>query len=99
MTGIFKVPNPSEARGNTLTAREILDKASQQIGSNLNKDPGLQAQLMETMAQTYTGLGLYGRSQDLTEHARQIQRSLFGANDKCPLWLSNYQHLIGQKRA
>ena len=58
MTGIFKVPNPSEARGNTVTAREILDKASQQIGTNLNKDPELQAQLMETMAQTYTGLGL-----------------------------------------
>jgi hypothetical protein len=43
MTGIFKVPNPSEARGNSVTAREILDKASQQIGNNLNKDPELQA--------------------------------------------------------
>jgi eukaryotic-like serine/threonine-protein kinase len=43
MTGIFKVPNPSEARGTTVTARKILDKASQQIGNNLNKDPDLQA--------------------------------------------------------
>jgi serine/threonine protein kinase len=82
MTGIFKVPNPSEARGNTVTAREILDRASQQIGNNLNKDPELQAQLMETMAQTYTGLGLYGRSQDLTEHALAIQRSLFGERNR-----------------
>ena len=27
MTGMFKVSNPSEARGNTVTAQEILDKA------------------------------------------------------------------------
>ncbi len=90
MTGIFKVANPSEARGNTVTAHEILDKASQQIGSNLNKDPGLQAQLMETMAQTYTGLGLYGRSQDLTEHALQIQRSLFGERSRETLASESY---------
>ena len=90
MTGIFKVPNPSEARGNTVTAREILDKASQQIGNNLNKDPLLQAQLMETMAQTYTGLGLYGRSQDLTEHALTIQKSMFGERNRETLASESY---------
>jgi serine/threonine protein kinase len=90
MTGIFKVPNPSEARGSTVTAREILDRASQQIGSNLNKDPELQAQLMKTMAQTYTGLGLYGRSQDLTEHALAIQTSLFGERNRETLESESY---------
>jgi serine/threonine protein kinase len=43
MTGIFKVSNPSEARGNTITAREILDKASTDIDTGLTKDPELQA--------------------------------------------------------
>ncbi|HXY07502.1 MAG TPA: hypothetical protein VEI52_06580 [Terriglobales bacterium] len=57
LKGIFQVPNPSEARGNAVTAREILDRAAQQIGTNLSKDPELQAQLIETMSQTYTGLG------------------------------------------
>jgi eukaryotic-like serine/threonine-protein kinase len=90
MTGIFKVPNPSEARGSTVTAREILDRASQQIGSNLNRDPELQAQLMKTMAQTYTGLGLYGRSQDLTEHALAIQTSLFGERNRETLASESY---------
>jgi len=90
MTGIFKVPNPSEARGNSVTAREILDRASQQIGDNLNKDPQLQAQLMETMAQTYTGLGLYGRSQDLTEHALAIQSSHFGERNRETLASESY---------
>ncbi len=97
MTGIFKVPNPSEARGNTVTAREILDKASQQIGNNLSQDPELQAQLMETMAQTYTGLGLYGRSQDLTEHALAIQSSMFG--ERNPETLASESYLAQILRA
>ncbi|MFY9740480.1 MAG: serine/threonine-protein kinase [Candidatus Sulfotelmatobacter sp.] len=85
MTGIFKVSNPSEARGNTITAREILDQGSQQITTSLNNDPALQAQLMETMARTYAGLGLTRHAQDLTERALAIRRSLFGERNRATL--------------
>jgi eukaryotic-like serine/threonine-protein kinase len=90
MTGMFKVSNPSEARGNAVTAREILDKSSKDVDSGLRKDPELQAQLMGTMAQTYAGLGLYGRAQDLTEHALAIQRSLFGERNRQTLTSESY---------
>ena len=52
MTGMFKVSDPSEARGNTVTARQILDKGAQQISTGLSNDPELQAQMMYTMAVT-----------------------------------------------
>jgi serine/threonine protein kinase len=90
MTGMFKVSNPSEARGNAVTAREILDKSSKDIDTGLRKDPELQAQLMETMAQTYAGLGLYGRAQDLVEHARAIQSSMFGERSRLTLASESY---------
>jgi eukaryotic-like serine/threonine-protein kinase len=90
MTGMFKVSNPSEARGNAVTAREILDKSSKDIDTGLRKDPELQAQLMETMAQTYAGLGLYGRAQDLVEHARAIQGSMFGERSRETLASESY---------
>jgi eukaryotic-like serine/threonine-protein kinase len=97
MTGIFKVPNPSEARGNSVTAREILDGASQQIIANLN-DPSLQAQLMETMAQTYSGLGLYRRAQDLIEQALRIRKSLFGEQSRATLETQSFlAQLIGSQ--
>src|SRR5206468_360609 len=35
MTDLFKVSNPSEARGNAVTAREILDKGVEKIGREL----------------------------------------------------------------
>ena len=44
MTGMFKVPDPSEARGNTVTAREILDKASKEIDTSLQQRPGAAGQ-------------------------------------------------------
>ena len=90
MTGMFKISNPSEARGNAVTAREILDKSSKDIDTGLRKDPELQAQLMVTMAQTYAGLGLYARAQDLVEHAQAIQSSLFGERNRETLASESY---------
>ena len=78
MTGMFKVSNPSEARGNTVTAREILDKASREIDTGLAHDPALQAQMMHTMASTYSGLGLYQQTESLQERALEIRRRVLG---------------------
>jgi serine/threonine protein kinase len=78
MTGMFKVSNPSEGGGNTVTAREILDEASREIDPGLAHDPALQAQMMHTMANTYYGLGLYQRAASLDERALAIQQGIFG---------------------
>ena len=78
MTDMFKVSDPSEARGNTVTAREILDKASHEIDMGLAHDPELQAQMMYTMAGTYYDLGLYHRAQSLNERAWEIRQRVLG---------------------
>ena len=78
MTGMFKVSNPSEARGNTVTAREILDNASKEIDAGLSKDPELQAKMISVMADTYMGLGLYTTAEALLERAVQIQQRVLG---------------------
>ena len=78
MTSMFTMSDPSEARGNSVTAREILDKSSQDIGKSLSNDPELQAQMMYTMAVTYRGLGLYSLAQPLQERALEIQRRVLG---------------------
>jgi eukaryotic-like serine/threonine-protein kinase len=78
MTRIFKVSDPSEARGNTVTAREILDKASADIDTNLTKDPELQAQMMSVMGDVYDNLGLYARAQELQQKALNIQQRVLG---------------------
>ncbi len=75
---MFKVSDPSESRGNSVTAREILDKASKDIENSLTKDPELQAQLMYTMGNVYASLGLDSRSETLLEQALTLQKKILG---------------------
>ncbi len=78
MTNMFKVSNPSEARGNDIRAREILDKASKNIETGLVKDPELQAQMMHVMGNVYDSLGLYSKAESLLKRAVEIRRHTLG---------------------
>jgi eukaryotic-like serine/threonine-protein kinase len=81
MTRMFKVSDPSEARGNTVTAREILDKASAEISTGLAQDPEVQAQMMHLMGTVYDNLGLYSRAQPLEQRALDIRKSILGTRN------------------
>lgn len=78
MIGIFKISDPGEARGNQVTAREILDKASSQIESGLNRDPEAQSQMMMTMGAVYENLGLYEKSESMYRQAVAIREQQLG---------------------
>ena len=89
MKGMFKVSDPSQARGNSITAREILDNGSKQIDTGLAKDPDTQAQLMNVMGEVYQNLGLYPRAQPLLEHALDTQRRIHGPRSRETLKSAN----------
>jgi hypothetical protein len=83
LTKMFKVSAPSEARGNTVTAREILDRSSNEIERDLGRDPVVRSQLMLVMAKTYENLGLFWRAHALMERILQDRvRSLGAYNPK-----------------
>ena len=83
MMGMFKVSDPSEARGNSVTAREILDKASKNIDTGLAKDPELQAQMASVMGKVYESLGLYARAQSLLAGDRGRAQACPGPQRSC----------------
>jgi eukaryotic-like serine/threonine-protein kinase len=85
MTGMFKVSDPNEAKGNTVTAREILDKASADMRTGLAHDPEVQAQMMDTMAHVYTNLGVFSQAQPLAEQAVATGRKSVGVRNKTTL--------------
>jgi non-specific serine/threonine protein kinase/serine/threonine-protein kinase len=82
MTGMFKVSDPSEARGNDIRAREILDKASKDIETGLANDRELQAQMMHVMGNVYESLGLYSKAESLLGRAVEIRRRILGVKNK-----------------
>ena len=79
LTGLFNVSDPSEARGNSITAREILDKGANQIENKLTNQPEVQARLLSTMGNVYESLGLYPQAQQLLEKAVDIRRRVLGS--------------------
>jgi serine/threonine protein kinase/tetratricopeptide (TPR) repeat protein len=90
LVGLFAVSNPSEARGATLTAREILDRGALQIEGSLRDQPHVQARLQVTIGTVYTGLGMYADAQPLLERALQTQRQLLGEDSPESLTTANH---------
>lgn len=75
MTSIFKVSNPGEHVGKSVTAREILDKASSDIETGLSKDPEVQARMMYEMGMAYLNLGLFSRAEALLGQSVKVASS------------------------
>ena len=76
LVDLFKISDPSEARGNSVTAREMLDKGAARINGELSKQPAIQATLMDTLGTVYMGLGLYDHARPLLDRAVATRRHL-----------------------
>jgi len=79
LKGLFKVSNPGEARGSSITARELLDKGAERIEGM--EQPETRAGLMRTMGDVYHNLGLYKEAEPLLEESLAGYKRLFGDDD------------------
>ncbi len=75
---LFKVSDPSEARGRTITARELLDRGAADIHTRLRDQPLLQARMMDTISQVYDRLGLYPEAKPFLEESLATRQRLLG---------------------
>jgi tetratricopeptide (TPR) repeat protein len=78
LVNLFEVSDPSEARGNTITAREILDKGAEKIELELGDQPLVRARLLHTIGSVYERLGLYDLAIALLESALAQRREALG---------------------
>jgi serine/threonine protein kinase/tetratricopeptide (TPR) repeat protein len=92
LVDLFRVSDPSEAQGNTITAREVLDKGAGRIEEELEGQPKIQARLMDTIGMVYNNLGLYDQATSLLERALEIRRSVLGNEH---LEVSDSLHSLG----
>jgi hypothetical protein len=66
---VFAVSDPEQARGDTVTAREILDKGAARMAETLAGQPETQAALALAIGKAYLNLGLDDRAQPLLEQS------------------------------
>jgi serine/threonine-protein kinase len=81
LTGLFALADPSEAGGEKVTARMLLDRGTAKIDAELSNQPEIRATLKQTMSQAYRYLGSFERAVALASEALATRRALFGEDD------------------
>lgn len=81
MENLFEISDPDRARGQTVTAREILATGAARIEEQLAGQPATQARMMNTIGRVYHKLGLYDEAEPQLTTAlglREAQRNSGG---------------------
>jgi len=65
MIDAFRLANPNELPGKTVSAQEVLDAAAKHVGEDLADEPRVRLASMRTIAETYKGMGLRDRARTL----------------------------------
>ena len=81
LVDLFRVSDPGESRGNTLTAREILDRGTKRVTTELAAQPLLQARIMQTMGTVHAQLGQYGPARALLTDVLRTRELALPADD------------------
>jgi serine/threonine protein kinase/tetratricopeptide (TPR) repeat protein len=81
LKGLFVVSDPSEARRDSTTAREILDRGAERIQQELADQPVVQGRLLTVMGAVYSRMGLYGEAERLLNEGLKVRRQALGDAD------------------
>lgn len=81
LENLFAVPDPGHTRGETITAREVLDRGAVNIERDLRAQPLRRARMLASIGKTYLKLGLYDRARPLFEQAVAARRQGLSEND------------------
>lgn len=78
LVDLFQTSEPSEALGDTVTARELLQRGAEEAAS-LDDQPEVKAQMLASIGQAYEGLGRYEQAQPLLEEALSTRQAALGS--------------------
>lgn len=96
---LFEVSDPSEARGQSITAREILDKGAREISSGLKDEPAVRAELGTTLGEVYGGLGLYREGDRLIRRMMAIPHDDIATRTRQLVALGESQNRTGEYKS
>ncbi len=78
LVDLFEESDPSEARGQAVTARELLDRGAEKIREENVEQPLTQARLMHTIGTVYRQMGLFEPATPLLADAAELREQLLG---------------------
>jgi serine/threonine protein kinase len=100
MADLFRLSDPNEALGDTVTARQVLDAGTARIETELRDQPALQADLLSQVAAIYANLGLRARAESLVRLALALRETHQGGDDlETAISMADLGRLLAQRGA
>ena len=81
LTELFDLADEAGERGDTVTARALLDRGAERVRGELAGEPATQARLMDAIGLAYMRLGLLSDAEPLIRGALATRRRLAGGDD------------------
>jgi tetratricopeptide (TPR) repeat protein/tRNA A-37 threonylcarbamoyl transferase component Bud32 len=78
LSGMFQAATPEQARGRTITARELLDLGAARIDRELVAEPEVRASLLVSIANAYRSLGIFDEAEALAERSYHLEAQRLG---------------------
>jgi len=85
LVDLFLAADPTQARGRSITAVDLLDRGAARIAAEQSADPLLRARVMAMLGRTYEGLALYAKAVPMVEGALALQREYLGPDDRATI--------------
>jgi len=74
LASIFSAATPEQAKGQEVTARQLLDQGARRVDSELASEPEVQATMLDNLGHAYDRLGLYEQARPLLERAYEFRK-------------------------
>lgn len=81
LVDLFRVADPFEGLGDTLTVRTVLDRGARELRRDSAVAPDVRAHMMSVVGEVYMALGLYVEAGDLFEENLAIRQQINGPDD------------------
>lgn len=79
LVDLFRRSDPTEHRGERMTADDILERGARRIDAELREDPETQSHMMEAIGRVYLSAGKPEAALPLLERSLELRRERFGS--------------------
>jgi serine/threonine protein kinase len=91
LQNVFLLSDPDRAKGENLTARDLLDRGAARVDVELARQPELRAEMQGLLGNVYSQLSLYPQAQELLEKSLRERERVLDGDD--PLLAASHQRV------
>lgn len=81
LISLFDANDPTQGRGDKITARELLDKGAAQLNASPNQDPVILVRLLDSMGTIYNALGASEKAKEMLEKSLHLRIAYLPKDD------------------